>query len=137
MAIPVTVTLKQARKRLAMAYASQEAGVHVRTRGSLGKKIYQLEAGAKTMKERAVWRARKLVETMVAHELDRLEYVVIQGDEFAEDGGWSTVYLAPRNRTDLPEVLFIIHSSADKVGLGDMRQRELDRFLAVRRATVI
>lgn len=120
------VTLAAARKRLAQAYAKIDEAVSIRHPGSLGGKVHQLEGGIKTSKQRAVRTARALVEMMVAHELTRVERLVIEGDHM-EDPGYSVVYLRDT------EVLLIQHSSCDRVGLGLWRQEDLDRFLKARK----
>jgi hypothetical protein len=125
-----TVTLAAARKNLARAYAKAEEHVGIYGKAWLGGKVYQLEGGIRTLKERAVTNARRLVEAMVARELTRVEKRVIKGNDWT-DPGFSTVYLVGS------EVLLVIHSSQDKIGLGADRQMELDRFLASRTETGI
>lgn len=120
------VTLAAARKHLARAYVKAEEPVGIYGVG-LVSWASKLECGIRTLKDRAVRHARLLVEAMVARELTRVEKLVIKGSEWNDDPGFSTVYLVGS------EVLLVVHSSQDKIGLGRDRQAELDRFLAQRK----
>lgn len=119
------MTLAAARKH--HARASIKAGEHVGIygHGSLGGKVYQLEGGIRTRKARAERNARLLVEAMEAAGLSQVEKLTIQGDIWT-DPGFSTVYLSGST------VVLIVHSSQDKVGLGDDRAAQLQQFLHAR-----
>lgn len=121
------VTIAAARKQLARAYDKSEESVDFYGSGQTAW-ASKLERGVQTLRRRAVRHARMLVEAMVAKELTRVEKLVIKGDR-RMDPGSSTIYLHGT------EVLLITHSSQDRVHLGALRQRDLDRFLASRLET--
>jgi hypothetical protein len=124
-----TVTLSAARKQLAQAYAKLDQHVSFRAPGSLGQKANYLRAGISTSKSRAVTNARRLVERMVELNVSRLTKLVLHSYSI-EDSGFSSVYL--RNG----EVVLVIHSSMDRVELGEEREAQLARFLREARQEV-
>lgn len=117
-----TITLAAARQRLTTALLKVDESVGIYGHASLGQRVYNLESGIRSNKERAVRLARQVVETMEARGLDRLDKLTIHGDAI-EDPGFSTVYLSGG------AVLLVQHSSSNRTGLGVYRKAQLDRFL--------
>jgi hypothetical protein len=118
------LTLAAARKQLKRTYELKDQRVSIRSPGSLGQRVYQLEGGIQLRKEMAYKHARDLVETMVAREVTSLTKIVLRENTW-EDSGWSTVYLIGT------EVVLIHHSSVDRTALGPFREAELKRQMAV------
>lgn len=121
------VTLAAAKKQLAKARVKADEGVGIYGKACLGHRVSNLECGNRYRKERAVSRARQVVDAMEAAGVQEVERLVIQGDHWM-DPGFSTVYVSGA------QVLLVVHSSADKVGLGKIREAKLAAFLAERKA---
>lgn len=117
------VTLRAARKALAVAYKKADEGVGIYGKACLGHRVSNLECGNRYRKERAVSRARAVVDKMEELGVQFLDRVTVRdGDE-----GLVTFYLHGN------DVVLTHFSSADRFGLGPWVEAQLAAFLAERR----
>lgn len=118
------VTLKAARKQLALAYSKQDESTAIYGKACLGHRVTNMENGNRYRKDRALSRARAIVEAMVARNLPYLERVTFRDG----DDGFVTFYLSGT------EIVLGPHfSTADRFGLGPWVEGQLAAFLAERK----
>jgi len=111
------ITLDAARRKLARARSKSEEGVGIYGHACLGHRVHNLEAGNSHRKWKAVTDARRLVEVMEQHNLQKVCAVTLRLPVACFDHGFTTVYY-------IGDKMLLATFSSDKTSLNS-REKNL------------